>query len=335
MRSDYVDSKSTGQGPKSKYWCVTDNNPDLKKWESLIDHADLHYGVWQLEQGEEKKRPHIQAYLEFKKLVYMTGVKKLVGNNRIHCEKRRARNGKDAADYCKKDDTLYLDENNQFYRREFGVLQLGKGVMSEEALAIQAVKDGKSMEEIAKLYSQAFVRRGRGLWALKTALLDERKSFEPVQGLYIYGPTRSGKTWFAVKYAQRLVAEGKYKSYFLQQPKGPWWDGYTGEEIVILNEMSGNELHDLPFQVLLSLYDPFSTQVAIKGGFVKFCAKLIIITSNVHIDGFYEGNRYNQGQLKPRMTLGIIKMEQRKDIVLEPKEFNGADEFMESQKMNL
>ena len=55
-----------------------------------------------------------------------------------------------------------------------------------------------------------------------------------------------------------------------------WWDGYSTQETVVLDEFYGW----LPFDLLLRLCDRYPLLVETKGGQVQFVAKTIIITSN-------------------------------------------------------
>lgn len=201
-----------------------------------------------------------------------------------------------------------------------------KAGTSEEAQAFQAAKEGKSMRFIAENFTGAFARRHKGIQAIRDILKDERKEGEKINGLYIYGETGAGKTTFAVNYSKKLVAAGKYKDYFLQQPKGNWFDGYDGQEILILNEIGGGE-DDIKYKTLLAMFDPYTMELPVKGSFIKLRAKLIILTSNLHIDGCFTGVYAQQGQLKRRMNLGIIKMKTRKEVILNPVEYEGSAAF--------
>jgi len=179
---------------------------------------------------------------------------------------------------------------------------------------------------VAENHPAAFVRRHKGLGVLRSTLQEDRKDGQKIDGLYIYGPTGTGKTTFAVQYAKDLVAEGKYNAWYLQQPKGNWFDGYDGEEILILNEITGGLSESISYTTLLAMFDPYKMELAVKGSFTPLRAKLIIMTSNLHIDGVFRGE-YNQGQLKRRMTKGIIEMKHKYVKDDDVDEFASVDDW--------
>jgi len=57
---------------------------------------------------------------------------------------------------------------------------------------------------------------------------------------------------------------------------GTWWDGYSGQPVVVIDEFYGW----LGYDFLLRLLDRYSFAVETKGGSVSFTSKLVIFTSN-------------------------------------------------------
>ena len=60
------------------------------------------YGVWQLERGKNGTA-HLQGYVEFRKAMSLTAIKKVVGE-RAYVEERRGTR-EEARAYCQKEDT--------------------------------------------------------------------------------------------------------------------------------------------------------------------------------------------------------------------------------------
>lgn len=106
---------------------------------------------------------------------------------------------------------------------------------------------------------------------------------EPRLGLTIYtlvGPTGCGKT--------RWAYENFPDAYF--KPVGTkWWDGYTGQETVVLDEMDGTFFS---YKQLLTILDVYPCKVETKGSYVTFQATTIIITSNHHPRDWYDSSTF-------------------------------------------
>jgi hypothetical protein len=62
-----------------------------------------------------------------------------------------------------------------------------------------------------------------------------------------------------------------------------WFDGYDGEEVIIINEYSG----ELPFNMIKQLCDWYPFSVQTKGGTVGIMAKTIVFTSTTGPEEWY------------------------------------------------
>lgn len=90
------------------------------------------------------------------------------------------------------------------------------------------------------------------------------------QGLWIWGKTGVGKTY---KVYNEIIGD---KDYYDKCLRDEWWDGYEGEEIIVLNEFRG----ELPFSDLLKLCDEFPMKLKRRNESPRPCmAKQVIITS--------------------------------------------------------
>ena len=95
------------------------------------------------------------------------------------------------------------------------------------------------------------------------------------------GPSGTGKS--------RAAREAYPQAYW--GPKGKWWDGYCGQETVIVDEMYG---HRFSFSELLQLLDRYPFQVETKGGVRQFTSRRIVFTSNQHPEDWYNAERTHQ-----------------------------------------
>nr|WAE42866.1 MAG: replication associated protein [Cressdnaviricota sp.] len=119
---------------------------------------------------------------------------------------------------------------------------------------------------------------------------------------WLWGPTGVGKSHEAY---QKLIDNFKItgiKNFYTWTDDNGFWNGYQGQEIVIINEFRG----EIPFQQLLQLIDKWPIDVKVKcKSSVPFLAKHIIITSPLEPKDIYGGgdSKDNLNQLMERITV--------------------------------
>lgn len=100
---------------------------------------------------------------------------------------------------------------------------------------------------------------------------------------YHHGDTGTGKS----KYA--FTNYNPSTHYVLRKSNGEnnvWWDGYIGQEIIIIDDFTPKSYR---LSYMLNLLDRYAMTIDIKGGSTQLLAKKIIITSNYHPDDLYNG----------------------------------------------
>jgi len=143
-----------------------------------------------------------------------------------------------------------------------------------------ALDSGASFAEIADSHFSAFIRYEKGFRSYK--LLKSIRRDWAMDLIILVGPSGTGKS----RYARTIYPLAYWKS------KGPWWDGYDGEETVVIDEMYGS---CFPFSEFLQLLDRYPYKVPIKGGTVEFVSRRIVMTSNQHPRDWYSAERTHHG----------------------------------------
>lgn len=105
-------------------------------------------------------------------------------------------------------------------------------------------------------------------------LLSKPRDFQTITHVY-WGKTGTGKTRFVMNQVQ--------DSQFWMPGDYQWFDGYTGQPIVIFDDYRG----EYKLQLLLKLLDRYPMSVPVKGDFTNWCPRKIYITSNIHPRSWY------------------------------------------------
>jgi len=247
------------------------------EWYKLIDdHPDVRYYAGQLEVCPQTLRHHIQLYVEYKRPVKPARIATIFGRRQLkyHGEFRHG-TAKEASDYCTKEDSRGPGQ----VPHTGGLLGGSQGHRSDLQAAVEAVQSRKRLSTIASELPREYVKFHKGLHALRAAL-DQPAHRRLDKRVYVLvGPSRTGKT----SWAYENVSEGHLYKVPLQADKALWFDGYEGEEAVLLDDFRG----EIGFQQLLRLLDHWPERVPVKGSFVTFQPALVIITSNIEPECWY------------------------------------------------
>lgn len=241
----------------------------------LLDAGVIKYGVGQVECGSHF---HFQFYLQFGTCKALSWLKNRVDGS-AHWEVARGNPSQNKA-YCTKSDT-----------RVSGPWEVGVAATQgqERGLteAVEAIKMGEPIHEVAARYSEIWVRHGRGLVDLRKTLRLEadRRVFGPdgPELWVLWGPSGTGKS----RYAQEAWPDAFWKA-----PYEKWWDGYSGQATVVIDDFSGACMRLKDFQRLIDWYPLW---VETKGGSVPMLAQRYVITSN-YAPGSWYNERLDPGQ---------------------------------------
>lgn len=282
----------------ARRWCFTlnlDNRPEeinsfLDKWN--LDK--IKYLLYQLEKAPTTGTYHLQGCVSLKDPAKMTGVKKIFNSTTIHVEK--AKDWEKLKDYCRKAET-----------REMEAIEWGKdgeqGKRSDlEALAA-TIKGGSTLSTIADTQPGMFIKYHRGLQALRTALMRPKAMERKV--ILCWGKTGTGKTRLAY---DLFPTEDIYSVFCI---KSPWFDGYDGQKVAILDECGPGMMNH---NFLKRLLDRHPMTVPVKGGSIPWNAETIILTSNLPIEMWFQIATEDMLALKRRMSIYEFPQE-REDAI--------------------
>lgn len=190
---------------------------------------------------------------------YKISVKVALGNvdeNRIYC----------GADKYEKDGKI-KERNPDF--KEFGVAP-AQGKRCDLDCIKDEILNGKKVDDIVMERPMMYHQYGRTLDRIEEIVLRKKWRKWMTTCDWYWGKTGVGKS---CKAFENYNPETHYPFEFND---GGFWNGYTGQEIVIINEFRG----EINYNELLELIDMHPKNVKIKGkSTVPFLAKHIIITS--------------------------------------------------------
>ena len=208
----------------------------------------------QLEVGSESGYLHWQVCLAFKKKARRRAVKRIFGDEAF----AELTKSEKAADYVWKDDTRVAGTQFELGTKPFrrnsatdweSVWAAAKSRDLEAIPAFTRIQCFRSILSIASYYDDpvAQVRECQVYW----------------------GRTGTGKS-------RRAWDEAGLDAYS-KNPRTKFWDGYRGQECVVLDEFRGG----IDVSYLLRWTDRYPVLVEIKGSSVPLSAKRIWITSNL------------------------------------------------------
>ena len=216
------------------------------------------YGVYQKEKCPTTGRVHVQFFCQMTKRTRLSAMKKLFPGDHLEI----ARSPVEARAYCMKEET-----------RVSSPVEVGKWKEEKSVDMVSAVKRARVcdiLEEQPQLW-----RSARALMELRQLYSSPRR--EMTRGYLFVGKTGCGKTRTA-----NLIAEFVGDSYW--QDCSQWWNGYDGQDVVIVDEFRGQ--YEPSF--LLKLLDRYPMKVPFKGGYSNFSSKCVIFTSNLDLALMYD-----------------------------------------------
>jgi len=241
-------------------WCFTLNNPSKEELDLPLAWEGTKYLVFQLEEGDSGT-PHIQGYVSFTKRCSLSTLKALFPRAHWEVAKGSADQNKK---YCTKEPRLA------------GPFEMGKAPAPGKRNDLDEVKasldGGMSILDLTDQYFASCAKNLRFFERYK--MLHTPPRCEKTKCRVLWGPTGTGKSH---------TANTEYPGAYWKC-HGNWWDGYCGQETVVIDEFYGW----LSYSFMLRLLDKYPLIVETKGGHVSFTSAMVVITSNKHPKDWYD-----------------------------------------------
>lgn len=258
-------------------WCFTlhltqqeeDNYADLPHERLATKLGEgLRYAVWQLERCPSTGRLHYQGYAEFRVSIRFGTIKERMGST-VHLECRKGSRAQ-AVEYCKKPESRVLGP------WEFGSPPTPGRRTDLDAVA-ERIQGGDDLRAVVQDFPGHYIRYRRGMEALHAMVHASKVPvWREVTVVVLHGPAGSGKT-------KRAVQEGGDDFFILDQGERVWFDGYSGQSTLIVDDFYGW----VKYGQLLRILDGHPYRCEVKGSFVQAAWTKVFITSNKPPEEWY------------------------------------------------
>lgn len=255
---------------RSRGWAIT-LWKDRDNWENgirLLETAE--YYVYGHEICPSTGKEHIQAYGYWEDKMSFNEIKRWIPGH--HWEQSKG-NTLQNRNYCIKEGNFV--ENGKLPRQ---------GQRSDIVAFRDAILEGMSEEDLIMEYPTQMARYDRFYQRCRNIVL-LRRSRENIQPeiTVLVGEPGVGKT--RTVYDTEKIEEVYKMECGDGSDKSIFWDGYNGQEVILIDDFHNNFRLDY----MLRLLDRYTMKLNIKGGHTWKCAKRIYITSNLHPDRWYTG----------------------------------------------
>lgn len=272
---------------RSRNFCFTLNNYTAEEVEA-VKVWECAYLIFGKEVGESGT-PHLQGYVSFPNAKTLAALKKY--SARAHWEIARG-TPKQASEYCEKDGDVFETGTRPLSPAEKGDKE--KKRWDEAFVAVQENR----LEDIPNDIKCVHLRSIE--YAVKRQRIAKRNLETidgPLEHQWIVGKTGCGKS-------RRAQAENP--GAFIKDPTTQWWDGYNGEDVVIIDDFD-------KFQVkqggdMKRWLDRYPFQAQFKGAYEMIRPKKIIVTSQYHPNEIWDDEK-TVDAIRRRVT--VVDMDNR------------------------
>ena len=242
------------------------------------DEDCMKYLCYGLEICPKTGKKHYQGCVYFYDAKTISTAQKKLHIGKSHMEwEQKSDTEDDPIEYCKKDKCFF----------EFGSMpQQGKRT-DLEAVAKSILDGTLRVTDILEQSPIMYHQYGRTLTALEDLKLTRKWRTEMTEGIWMYGTTGVGKSHIAFQ-------DYHPDTHYLVPDDNGWWDKYTQQDTVIINDFRGH----IKYDKLLQMVDKFPFDVNRRGKPpMPFLSKKVIITSSLKPSEVY-CNRQEKDDIK-------------------------------------
>lgn len=259
------------RGPMVTRWVFTLNNYDEVEESILqqaVDAGLLRYLYYGHEIAPSTGTPHLQGLFITTDRVRVTTIRNWgppFTPDRMNFLEAMRGTLEEAEDYNGKEDDDPV---------VYGERPKSSGQMEQERW--DDAKEAAIAGRIDDIPSDIFIRCYSSLRSIMKDYAPMPADHTDVRGLWIYGPAGAGKS----RYVRDNFPEFYYKCI------NKWWDGYAGEEIILLDDFDKG--HSVLAHHLKIWADRYAFKAEIKGSAVNISPKKIIVTSQYKIEDIWD-----------------------------------------------
>ncbi len=250
-------NQSVRRAPRSRNWVWTDFKLVNQADRNLADHG-IRYICYGVETCPDTGRKHHQGWTQFEKPVSRASAKLRLGLPSAHFEIMRG-SCQQAEEYSAKDGDVF---------------RVGKYVSMGQRTDIDEVRvmlsSGKSILEVADANFPLWCRFRPSFYVYQQLCLERSAAeYRPLRVFVLAGRTRCGKTRLALQYA----------SYIIGGSQLMWWDGYTGQKCICIDDYA--DQGDVGW--LLRLLDGHKLRLPVKGAHTWALWDTVFVTTNMPV----------------------------------------------------
>lgn len=254
---------------KTRAFCFTNFNAETD-YEALVAGGQVKFIAYGKETCPTTGRAHDQGWMYFVNQRSSTkralnNIGKLLGGDKpAHVEPIRGT----------------LRENESYCSKESECIKVGEepaqGFRGDLKETVDRIVSGEIRpDDVLVNDPMSFHQYGRTFDRALVVGLRRQARKEQTKGIWYCGPTGSGKSHAA--FTVSFGDSGPYdpSTHYVKNLQEEWWDGYTGQPVVILNEFRG----EIKFSELLDLVDKWPKAVKWRNReSVPFLAKYVVVT---------------------------------------------------------